>query len=128
VSVGMTKVRAWLGGPFARECQKDGHSSVAMQGGEQAVHPELELAVDRCSEVQRWDFNPMLVEVEACRAKRSPQAGRTCQAVSEVAQAVDLCLSSPDKFCWAKPHQGPHSWSRSRLTSPPSRKVQTEAA
>ena len=39
----------------------------------------------------------MLVEVEACMTKRPHQAGPTSQAVSEVAQAVDLCLSGPDK-------------------------------
>ncbi|CAD6272866.1 unnamed protein product [Miscanthus lutarioriparius] len=39
----------------------------------------------------------MLVEVEACLAKGPPQAGLTSQAVSEVAQAVDLCLSGPDE-------------------------------
>jgi hypothetical protein len=48
-----------------------------MQGGGQAGHPELELAVDRSSEVQRWDFDPMLIEVEACLATISsrPQPG-----------------------------------------------------
>jgi hypothetical protein len=95
----MTGICAWLGGSFARECQQDSHSSIAMQGGGQAVHPELELAVDCCSELQHWDFDPMLVEVEACRAKRPPLAGLTCQAVSEVAQAVDLCLLGSDEFC-----------------------------
>ena len=49
----------------------------------QTVHCEPELAVDRCLGVQRWDFDPMLVEVEA---------GLTSQAMSEVALAVDLCL------------------------------------
>ena len=38
--------------------------------------------------VQLWDFDPMLVEVEA---------GLTSQAMSEVALAVDLCLSGPDE-------------------------------
>jgi hypothetical protein len=75
VSVGTAGVCAWLGGPFARECRQDGLSSVAMQGGGQAVHPELELAVDHYSKVQCWDFDPMLVEVDACLAK--PQAGLT---------------------------------------------------
>ena len=37
----------------------------------------------------------MLVEVEACMTKRPHQAGPTSQAVSEVAQAVDPCLSGP---------------------------------
>ena len=39
----------------------------------------------------------MLVEVEACLAKRPPQAGLMGQAVSEVAQTVNLCLSGPDE-------------------------------
>lgn len=30
------------------------------------MHQEPELVVGHCSEVQRWDFDPMLVEVEAC--------------------------------------------------------------
>jgi hypothetical protein len=38
----------------------------------------------------------MLVEVEACLTDRPPQVGFTCQAVSEVAQAVDQCLSGQD--------------------------------
>jgi hypothetical protein len=66
-----------------------------MQGGGQAVHPEPMLAVDRCSEVQCWDFDPILVGVEACLTKRPPQA--VSQAVSEVAQAVDLRLSGLDE-------------------------------
>jgi hypothetical protein len=45
--------------------------------------PEFVLVVDRCSEVQRWDLDPMLVEVDACLAK--PQASLTSQAMSEVA-------------------------------------------
>jgi hypothetical protein len=85
MSVGTAGVSAWVGSPFARESQQDGHSGVAMHGGRQAVHPEPKLVVDRCFEVQSWDFDPMLVEVEACQA-------RLCQAVSEVAQAVDLRL------------------------------------
>jgi hypothetical protein len=79
---------AWLGGSSTRVRQQDSPASVALQGGGQAVHPEFALAVDRCSEVHHWDFDPMLVEVDACLAK--PQAGLTSQAV-EVAQAVDLC-------------------------------------
>jgi hypothetical protein len=39
----------------------------------------------------------MLVEVEACLTKGPPRAGLTSQAVSEVAQAMDLCLSGPDE-------------------------------
>ncbi|CAD6262766.1 unnamed protein product [Miscanthus lutarioriparius] len=54
----------------------------------QIVHQEPELAVDRCLGVQRWDFDPMLVEVEA---------GLMSQAMSEVALAVDLCLSGSDE-------------------------------
>jgi hypothetical protein len=42
----------------------------------QVVHPEPELVVDRYSEVERWDLNPMLIEVKACTMS---------QAVSEVA-------------------------------------------
>jgi hypothetical protein len=59
-------------GPLCTRVSAGRHSSIAMQGGRQAVHPELELAVDYCSELQHWDFDPMLVEVEACRAKRPP--------------------------------------------------------
>jgi hypothetical protein len=62
-----------------------------MQGGKmqiQVVHPEPELVVDRYSEVQRWDLDPMLIEVKACPVS---------QAVSEVAQEVNLCLSGPDE-------------------------------
>jgi hypothetical protein len=62
----------------------------------QAVHPEPMLAVDHCSEVQRWDFDPMLVVVEACLTKRPPQAGLLSRDVPEVAQAMNLCLSGPD--------------------------------
>jgi hypothetical protein len=100
VSVGVAGVCAWLGEPFARECQQDGQCCIAMQGGKmpiQAVHPEPELVVDRCLEVQRWDFDPMLVEVEACLTKRLPQTVLMSQAMLEVAQAVDLCLSGPDE-------------------------------
>ena len=63
----------------------------------QTVRREPELTVDRCLGVQRWDFDPMLVEVEACMTKRPHQAGPTSQAVLEVAQAVDLCLSGLDE-------------------------------
>jgi hypothetical protein len=62
----------------------------------QAVHLEPMLVVDHCSEVQRWDFDPMLVEVEACLTKRPPQAGLPSRDVPEVAQAMNLCLSGLD--------------------------------
>ena len=68
VSVGEARACASLGGPVAREYQQDDHSCIDMQGGKmqiQIVHQEPELAVDRCLGVQRWDFDPMLVEVEA---------------------------------------------------------------
>jgi hypothetical protein len=99
------------------------------------VHPELELVVDRCSEVQRWDFDPMLVELDACLVK--PQAGLTSQAVSEVAQAVDLCLLGLDvcgsgqtspRLSLLEPKQAGDPHPRSRSTSLPSRMVLAEAA
>jgi hypothetical protein len=66
-------------------------SCIARQGGElqaQVGLQEPEPAVDSCSEVQRRDFDPMLVEVEA---------GLTSRAVSEVPTTVDLCFSGPDE-------------------------------
>jgi hypothetical protein len=54
------------------------------------VQTEPVLAVHRCPEVQRWDFDPMLVEVEACVTNWPPQT-----YVLEVAKAVDLCLFRP---------------------------------
>jgi hypothetical protein len=115
----------------ARMRQQDSPASVPLQGGGQAVHLEFALAVDRCSEVHRWDFDPMLVEVDACLAK--PQAGLTSQAV-EVAQAVDLCpneCGSGQTSPWpslVEPEQARDPYPRSRLTSRPSRKVPAEAA
>jgi hypothetical protein len=55
-------------------------STVATQGGELhkcMVHLEPELAVDRCSEVPRSVFDPMLVEVEACLTDMPTQVGFT---------------------------------------------------
>jgi uncharacterized metal-binding protein len=73
--------------------------TVATQGGELqkcVVHPEPKIVLDCCSEVPRWVFDPMLVEVEDCLTDRPTQMGFTCQAVSKVAQVVDQCLSSLD--------------------------------
>jgi hypothetical protein len=50
-------------------CQQDGLLSAAMLGDGQAGLPELELVANRCSKVPRKDFDPMLVEVDACLAK-----------------------------------------------------------
>jgi hypothetical protein len=78
-------------GLVAREHQQDDHSDAAVQGvtmAMQVVHTEPEIAVHRCSEVQRWDFDPMLFEVEACVTQKPPQTD-----VPEVARLVDLCLS-----------------------------------
>jgi hypothetical protein len=94
VSVGTAGACAWLRGPFAQECLQGDLSSTAMHGGGQAVRPEPELAVVRCLEFPCRDFDPMLVEVDACLAK--PQAGLT-HAVSEVEAdecGLGLMLSS----------------------------------
>jgi hypothetical protein len=63
-------------GLFARECQHDDHSNAVVQGGAtamQVVQTEPVLAMHRCPEVQRWDFDPKLVEVEACVTNWPPQ-------------------------------------------------------
>ena len=60
-------VLAWR--PYCMRCQQDGLLSAAMLGDGQAGLPELELVANRCSKVPRKDFDPMLVEVDACLAK-----------------------------------------------------------
>ena len=85
----------------------------------QTVHQEPELAVDRCLGVQRWDFDPMLVEAEASLTKRPHQAGPTSLAVSEVWTRQWTCaFQARTSAAWAKPHQVHHSWSQSRLGIP----------
>jgi hypothetical protein len=56
-------------------------------------------AVDSCSEVQRWDFDPMLVEVEA---------GLTSPAVLEVALAGTCVSQALTSWSWSWSRLGDH--------------------
>jgi hypothetical protein len=62
------KFNVSVGAAKGYECQRGGLSCIAMQGGKMQAQAGLQVpepAVDSCSEVQRQDFDPMLVEVEA---------------------------------------------------------------
>jgi hypothetical protein len=90
VLVGTAGVCAWLGGPFARDCLKEGG---------QVVHPEPELAVVRCLEVPSRDFDPMLVEVSvAAGAVATGASPLPAETLSPVHRTLDAAEVDPEIF------------------------------